>query len=237
MCALAAISGALLLAGCGTTQQEAARLQLNSARIRATEQPLRVTRPATDVRVAGLTVLDGDKGTAFVVRLRSSASGILTDLPISVGVLGPHNKRQYLNGAVGSDYFDSHVAAIPPRAEMTWVLTTRRHVSQHARPFATVGTPVPGFSSARSLPKISVTSSVAAGSNGPLELTVHNPTGVPQYGLQVFATVTQGGAYVAAGKAEIAHLGTGSSTSVRINLLGKTTTAAPALQATPTIFG
>ncbi len=72
---------------------------------------------------------------------------------------------------------------------------------------------------------------------GPLELTVRNPTSVPQYGLQVFAVVRAHGRYLAAGRAEITHLGTGSSQDVHINLLGRASAETPTLETTPTIFG
>src|ERR1700722_14034179 len=70
--AAAVLAAAGALAGCATTQQEAARLQLNAARIRASEQP-------TEVKVAGQTVdvtrvarvVTGGQ-TAFVVQVRNS---------------------------------------------------------------------------------------------------------------------------------------------------------------------
>jgi hypothetical protein len=225
------------LAGCSTTQQEATRLQLNSARIRASQLPLHVGRRNPDIRVAAVELLKGRDGTAVVVRMRNLADRVLTDLPVSVGVIAAHGVKRYLNGRAGIDYFDSHLSAIGPDAGFTWVFTSRAAVPAHARPFAYVGTTVPGFSSARTLPQITVQPEPRSGPPSIVRLTVRNDSAVPQYQLQVYATISGRRGYLAAGTAMVAHLGTGASTSVQMTLLGSATKAMPALQAPPTIFG
>lgn len=226
-----------LLAGCGTTQQEARRLQLNAARIRATEQPVRVTRADPAVKVEDVQLVRGRSGAALVVRLRSVARHTLTDLPISVGLRPPHGRREYLNSTTGGDYFDAHVASIGAGASLTWVFATHRRLPPRARAFATVGHPSPGFSTASTLPRIAVSALPRSASADSLELSVHNATSVPQYQLQVYAAVRGAHGYLSAGKGEIAHLGSGASTDLHVKLLGRPTAEAPAVQATPTIFG
>jgi hypothetical protein len=225
------------LAGCSTTQQEATRLQLNSARIRASQFGLHVGRHNPDIRVAAVGLLKGRDGTAVVVRMRNLADRVLTDLPVSVGLIAAHGVKRYLNAKAGIDYFDSHVSAIGPDAELTWVFTSRAEVPEHARPFAYVGTAVPGFSTATGLPQITVQPEPRSGSPNVVRLTVRNDSAVPQYQLQVYATISGRRGYVAAGTATVAHLGTGASASLQVRLLGSSTKATPALQAPPTIFG
>ncbi len=225
------------LAGCATTQQEATRLQLNSARIRASQFAVRVHRRNPDVRVATVQLLQGKNRTAVVVRLRNLAGRALTDLPVSVGVVAPHGVKRLLNAKAGIDYFDTHLSAIGPRAQLNWVFTTHGTLPAHARPFAYVGLPTPGFSSAQGLPLISARADAGADTGRLLRMTVRNGSGVPQYQLQVYATVGGRHGYLAAGKATIAHLATGASTSLEMTLLGNATKATPALQAPPTIFG
>jgi hypothetical protein len=232
-----AVLAAGALAGCATTQQEATRLQLNSARIRASQFALHVGRRNPDIRVGAVELLNGRGGTAVVVRMRNLADRVLTDVPISVGLIAAHGVKRYLNGKAGIDYFDSHLSAIGPDAELTWVFTSRAAVPAHARPFAYVGTPVPGFSSARTLPQMTVRPEPLSGSANVVRLTVRNDSAVPQYQLQVYATISGRLGYLAAGTATIAHLGTGATTSVQMKLLGSATKAEPALQAPPTIFG
>jgi hypothetical protein len=225
------------LAGCSTTQQEATRLQLNSARIRASQVALHVGRHNPDIRVAAVELLKGRDGTAVVVRMRNLADRVLTDLPVSVGLIAAHGVKRYLNSKAGIDYFDSHLSAIGPDAELTWVFTSRAAVPAHARPFALVGTAAPGFSSARTLPQIQVEPEPRSGPPNVVRLTVRNDSAVPQYQLQVYATISGRRGYLAAGTATVAHLGTGASASLQMRLLGSSTKATPALQAPPTIFG
>ena len=225
------------LAGCSTTQQEATRLQLNSARIRASQYAVRVRRRNPDIRVLAVNVLGSGDRAAVVVRLRNLADRVLTDLPVTVGVTAPHGVTRYLNARAGIDYFDTHLSAIGPRAQLNWVFTTHATVPAHGRPFAYVGLPTPGFSSAQALPVIRAQLDLPADKGRILRMTVRNESRVPQYQLQVYATISDRRGYLAAGRATVAHLGTGASTSVQMTLLGSETKAAPALQAPPTIFG
>jgi hypothetical protein len=225
------------LAGCATTQQEATRLQLNSARIRISQTAVRVRRHDPNVLVSAVALLRSGRRTAFVVRVRNLADRTVTDLPVSVGVTAPHGLRRYLNDRAGIDYFDTHLSAIAPDAEVTWVFASNATVPARARPFAEVGSPTPGFSHATRLPQI--TAEVRAGSGRPniVRLTVRNDSAVPQYQLPVYATVSGRRGFLAAGTATIAHLGTRASTSLQMTLLGSTTKATPALEVSPTIFG
>lgn len=232
-----AVLAAGALAGCATTQQEATRLQLNSARIRASQFTLHVGPRNPNIRVGAVELLNGRGGTAVVVRMRNLADRVLTDVPISVGLIAAHGVKRYLNGKTGIDYFDSHLSAIGPDAQLTWVFTSRAAVPAHARPFAYVGTAVPGFSSATTLPQITVQPGPRSGSPNVVRLTVRNDSTVPQYQLQVYATISGRRGYLAAGTATVAHLGSSASASLRVRLLGSATKATPALQAPPTIFG
>ena len=93
------------------------------------------------------------------------------------------------------------------------------------------------FSSAQALPLIRAQLDLPADKGRILRMTVRNESRVPQYQLQVYATISDRRGYLAAGRATVAHLGTGASTSVQMTLLGSETKAAPALPAPPTIFG
>jgi hypothetical protein len=229
------VAGAL--AGCATTQQEATRLQLNSARIRASQVAVHVRRRNPAVRVSAVALLRSGRRMAIVVRVRNLAERTLTDLPVSVGVTAPHGLRRYLNDRAGIDYFDAHLSAIAPRAELTWVFTSSATVPVRARPFADVGIPTPGFSSATRLPQITAELRRGSGARHILRLTIRNDSAVPQYQLPVYATVSGRRGFLAAGAATIAHLGTGASTSLQMALLGSATKATPALEVPPTIFG
>jgi len=235
--AVATVSAGLLLSGCVTTQQLAARARLMDARIRASQDPLRVGDLNPEVRVAGLSVVRARRGTAIVAELRNASSHPLTDLPVEIGITTPAGRRLYLNRAGDTDYFDTHVVAIPARAIVTWVFTSRRRLEAGA-PFANVGTADLSQPEVQKLPQIQVKPATnASATGGPtLSLSVADLSAIPQYSLPVYAVATRDGRVFAAGRATVGHLGTHSNGRVRLTLLGNESRAAVQLSALPTIF-
>lgn len=227
------------LAGCATTQQEAARLQLNSARARASERAVRVTRGNPDVRVQGAQLLAGHRESAIVVRIRNVLAHPVSDLPVSVGVTVAGGRRLYLNGAAGSDYFHTHIPAVPAGGVLTWVFTTRRPLAHGAHPFAAVGVQSPSLvPRLHTLPKISAVSLAGGARAGRgVRVIVRNLSSIPQYGLQVYLVARRSGRAVSAGRAAIAHLGARTSASVELRLVGGPPTGGVTLEAPPTVFG
>jgi len=211
---------ALALTGCATTQHTNERYKLRADRTLASRKPLRVTAPGTDAGISRVTVLRGARSGAIVVELRNRSDRSLSDLPITVGV-----GRKPLNARGGLNFFQTHVASIAPRGTVAWVFTTRRRIPS-GRPFAVVGN---AARSPGALPRI--TARPAA--KGAL---VSNATDVPQYGLPVYALVRRGGRYVAAGRTTLQELGTGSSVTVPLRLIGARHGATLELEALPTIF-
>ncbi|HWK18540.1 MAG TPA: hypothetical protein VNR66_13895 [Solirubrobacteraceae bacterium] len=240
--AIGALGSALAvgtLSGCVTTQQKNARAQLIADRTLASRDVIHVTRPNPYVRVTRLALVVSPHGTAVVVRLHNPSAHALTDLPISVGVLSRRGQRVYLNRQANIDYFDTHVPAVAAKSTATWVFTSRRRVAGGSALFADVGvaqSPPPATVS--TLPTIEVTrapESLADGLRGVFRLAVANTSGVPQYGLQVYAVAVRGGRYVGAGRTGI-DLAGGDRTTLELTLLGNPTRASISLDALPTIF-
>ncbi len=245
--ALAALVAAGSVAGCSTTQQEAARLQLNSARIRAGEAGIRVTVPGRAVRVTRVALVAGAGRTAFVVQVRNPAARAVSDLPISVGVRVAGRAPVYVNTQSGLEYFyfDAHLPVVPAKGTLTWVYTADRRLPAGARPFAIVGgEPSPPAAGSGSLPVIRATVHVparppAAGSmsgTASLTVTLRNLSGVPQYQLPVYAVAQAAGRYVAAGDLTVVHLGSQSTKTLQLDLLGNLDDAPVQVEALPTIF-
>lgn len=226
---------AVALAGCATTQQEATRVQLNSARLRAAQLAVRVTRADPDVVVGRPALIGSPADSAVVVTVGNRTDHPISDLPISVGVLGPRGRRVYLNSAAGLDYFQTHIPAIAGHGSLTWVFVVARPAAdKHA--FAVVGFPGsvgPVISAA--LPRLTI-SATASASARELALTIENRSAVPQYQLPVYAIARRGPRLVGAGEATVAHLGTHSSTQLQLALLGDPARGALTLEAPPTIF-
>ncbi len=226
---------ALPLAGCTTTQHEAQRERLDSARQRAALEATRVTSANPRVTTTGLTAIRAGGRTAFVVTVHNRSDHAVSDLPISIGYTVAGGASVYLNAVADLGYFDAHLPAIRGHGELTWVYTTRRQVPRGAHAFARVGR-------RPSAPALLTEMDVHIGlgyhhSNGGDELAIklQNPSGVPQYELQVYAYAQRGGRDVAAGSATVADLGAGGGDRLRLALIG-TVTNQLHVEAVPTIL-
>ena len=228
------------LAGCTTTQQKAARVQLNDARIRASEVATVVTAGNPAVRVGSVSLISGRGRTALLVVIHNLVNKPISDLPILVGVRTGAGKRVYLNAAAGLPYFASHLPGIAAGGTLHWVFTTARKLARNARPFALVGpAPQPPLTIAGSLPEITARvlgRSTIADRPAELRLVVHNLSSVPQYQLQVYAYARGERDYLAAGSATIANLSGGSTTTVRLRLAGRPGRAPVQVEASATIY-
>jgi hypothetical protein len=222
-------------------------LQLNSARIRASELQTRVMAPGTAARVTRVALIADEGQTAFVVRVRNLGDRPVSDLPISVGVRVGHGRRIYVNArsALEYSYFGSHLPLMTRGGTLTWVYTTGRRLPAHSTPFAIVGgSPSPPVRSGGSPPVIRVSRLAAggrAGSGSPhgpgrMALALQNTSSIPQYQLPVYAFAERAGRYVAAGTVTIPHLGSQGSRTTKLELLGTLGRARVQLEAPPTIF-
>jgi hypothetical protein len=230
-----ALVGAMALAGCTTTQHEAQRERLDSARQRAALKSTRVTVANTVVTPTSISEVSAAGRTAFVVTVRNRGHKAVTDLPISIGYTTAAGKRVYLNSAATLNYFQAHLPAIRAGGELTWVDTADRTLPAAARPFARVGLKpaAPALLTETNVRiKVSYRYSASTGS-----LTVHldNPTSVPQYQLQLYAYAKRGPQYVGAANTTIMNLGAGSERSVRLGLVGESGSQLH-VQAIPTIL-
>ena len=244
-------------AGCDSTQDKNERAKLRATRVLEGRKAQVLGGANPDVRVERVSLVRGKRTSAIVVDLRSSARTPLTDLPVRVGVRTRGGRREALNAGKNQGWFQTHVPAIEAGGTTTWVFTHRTHGLPAGRPFARVGTArAPAISSADSLPRIEAVPIAAERRRAAVEtkrgrgakrrakgggvravrVDVENASGVPQYGLQVYALVTRRGRYVAAGKAEIEHLGTRKQTTARIPLVGSTSRGIARAHALPVMF-
>jgi hypothetical protein len=212
---------ALAVVGCSTTQQQAARLQLNSARIRASQVALRLDGRDRAVVVTSVRAV---AGRAIVVALRNDGATPVSDLPLLVRIAS----ARYLNGAAGMPYFQTHVPAIAAHGRLQWVLTLARRLPPRAPLVARVGraTVTPAV---KALPEVRIARSGGV-------VTVRNDSSIPQYQLPVYAVASRGGRYVAAGQTTIADLGAGAQVRLRVPLVGDPSGATLSLEAPPSIF-
>ncbi len=236
-----AVGAAALLAlgaltGCDSTQEKNARAELKAKRELASRKLPATVRRNPHVRVARVALVRGRAGSgAIVVELRGTGTRPLTDVPIAVGVRGSDGRSRLVNAKRNLDWFQTHVPAIPAGGSVTWVYKGARGVKGGDRAFAKVG--VAGrrvLSSASSLPEIDARA--VPGHGAKRRVSVENVSDVPQYELQVYAFARRGGRYVAAGKTEIEHLGTGREVTVAVPLTGSARKQPLRVEAIPTMF-
>jgi hypothetical protein len=241
--------GLLLIAGagvsgCSTTQDEAARLQLNSARIRAAEVRTVVHTAGARLRVSRLSAISDSRGTAFVVHVRNAGDRAIADLPISIGVREPRRGRVYLNATSSQElsYFGSHLPTVAAGQSLTWIYTTPHAIGRRARPFALVGDrPDPAVTRAGegTSPVIrarTLSTTSAGGGGSRLRISLHNTSSVPQYQLQVYAVGLRGRRAVAAGELTVPHLGSHRTESLTLPIIGPLAHVRLELAAVATIF-
>jgi hypothetical protein len=226
-----------------TTQEKNGWRLLVDARTLASQKAVRVTHENPDVRVERVQFVRARKGSvvAVAVRVRDTGGRPLTDLPISVGVRGPKRAETYLNHRANLDYYDTHVPAIAAGGSTVWVLPipAKQAKGLHGlsgRPFAVVGTATtPPSTTVQQLPQIGAAQR-SGRSSGRLKVSVINHSGLPQFGVQVYAIATRDGEYVAAARRRIGDLGAGASATVGMTLLGNPAHGGVELYAPPTIF-
>jgi len=231
------VAAGIAVAGCATTQQEAVRLQLNSARIRASQNATKVAVAGRALRVTRVALVRGRSGSAIVVRLYNPGRRTVSDLPISVGVRKGAARERPLNvrSPLELSYFDAHVPVIAPGRTVTWVYATSRRAPAGARPYAIVGArPSVGAPRVDTAPVISA-SAAGKATTARAAVTLHNRSSIPQYQLQVYVVARHGRRYVAAGSLTVAHLGGGGQHTVEVPLQGHPAQARLELEALPTI--
>jgi len=240
LASLAVLTLAALIAGCSTTMQQAARLQLNSARIRASEHGTRVTVAGRRLSVKRVGTVSAHGTTAFVVAVRNNSTRQLSDIPISVGVRIANGRRLYLNAQSGREdfFFDAHLPIVAPGRTLTWVYTTHRRLPSGARPFAIVGgEPQPPVPAVGDVPAIRATVASQAALRkrpGHLRVVVENLSSVPQYQLQVYAVARNGPGYLAAGDVTVSELAGQARRTLELGLVGRYAPGRLQVKALPT---
>jgi hypothetical protein len=226
--AVSLVALATAVSGCATTQDANKRASIQADRTLASRKPLVLRGSDPQVQVVRTSVVTGIDGSAVVVVLRNRGDAPVNDLPIEVGQRG----KGPLNARPNVPYFQSHAPAIAPGAETTWVYVTKDKVTGSA--YARVGAPAAGAPEAGDIPELDVSDSDPRDDS--VVAKVENGTGIPQYGLDVYAVAQKGGRYVAAGRASVTHLGVDQSTDLRLNLIGDAKGSRIQIYAPPTLF-
>jgi hypothetical protein len=222
------------LAGCATTYQTAARLQLNSRRVVLAASATRVGAPSRTVLARDVTVLRAKGRAAVVMTVVNEGHTAISDLPIAVGYRLRGNHVKYLNTAAGEPYFDSHLPPLRAGQQLVWVLSPARALPRGVHLRVVIGSR-PATHSKVTLTRAPVRLKVDNRGSS-VSIAVTNLTGVEQQNLLLYAYVKEAGKYRQAGSATVAELDSGASESARLALIGRGSTSAVEVEAVPTIL-
>ncbi len=119
--AVAALS-ALLVTGCESSQDKAARVQkINEARQKVAAQPLTVAKVDRRIKISEVAVLRGKDTDAVVVTVVNTTSKPIADLPIAVNLLNSAGKVIATNTDPGTDHWLNHIPLLRPGKSFSWV--------------------------------------------------------------------------------------------------------------------
>lgn len=246
--------GASALAGCDSTFDQNARAKLTAQRDLATRTAEEVTERTGDVRVDAVALLRDKTSTAVVVDLHSESDRLLTDLPITVGVIRD-GRKIVLNRSGDIEWFGKHIPAVTPRGKATWVFRSPpgRGGKPGDEPFVRIGVPSSlAPKGVTTLPAVRATFAPTA--DAPLPTTPGEPreprrpvepgyvraeivnTDVPQLRLPVYAVVRDGDRVTGAGVAYLEELPRKTTTSIDIPLTRAADAGTVSAFTTPTIF-
>ena len=215
LCAASLLLLAVVLSGCATTQDADKRASITADRTLASRKPLQLRGTDREVQVVRTSVIHGRDGSAIVVVLRNRGDSPVNDLPIEVGPEG----GQPLNARPNVPYFQSHAPAIAPGARGDLGLRhqgpdrVEPRLRQGGRPRAEARDDSGSSLRARG-------GRLARPGGSSVQAEVTNDTGIPQYNLDVYAVARKGGRYVAAGRANLEHLGVDASAHLSLPLIG-----------------
>jgi hypothetical protein len=219
----------VVLSGCATTQDANRRASVQADRTLASRKALELRGTDPDVQVVSTTVLNGKDGSAVVAVLRNRGDHPVNDLPIEVGPAG----GEPVNARPNVPYFQSHAPAIAPGDQATWVYVSKDPLGSN-RAFVRVGAhPTPPLTTTGHVSELQ-TGGKVDGSSVRAEVT--NDTGVPQYDLDVYAVARKGGRLVAAGRANLEHLGVTNSAHLALPVIGDAKRARVQIFAPQTLF-
>lgn len=214
---LAVAAATLAVVGCDTTADKNVRAKLAADRELAIRKKLIVKKQDPRIEVETVQVVGKGKRAAFVVVINNSHDEALSDLPVNVGVTRG-GRRKILNSAANTYYFYKHIPSAAAGKQTIWVAPLGRRVPK-GKPFAIVGEPRQPQRAGQFVPTLNLTG-VQTGRTA-VTGTLVNDTGLPQYLIELYATVKRGDRFVAAGRNRAVRLGNGERQAFAIPLVGR----------------
>lgn len=203
------VIAAVALAGCETTMEKSAKLEVSGADL-AQIETVKLGAVNRDIEIVDKTILTDQYGTAVIVRVKNTGNQPQVDVPIQIDIKDPKGKSVFKNDTEGLEDGLLNIQVIESGQETWWVHDQVFPNGKAVSVDVTIGkseAPVPA-----SVPEISVTEpeinrDPVSGIEVQGEVT--NESGVEQTDLLLYAVATKGGRVVAAGRGLVPKLKTG----------------------------
>lgn len=226
---------AVTASACQSTESESAKIGREAGAAEVASS-LKLGGANRRVHASDVTLLSGGGRKAVAVKLSSSDSHALREVPLLVTVTGAGGKVVYSN-STGAEALLTHVTLLRPHASVWWVddevLATAATTAATVR----VGTGRRSDAAASSTAlSAKATNVAAAGSgSGTVSGVLTNHTGKTQSSVPVFAVAMRSGKVVAAGRAVVPTVPARASepTTFEVPLVGDATGATVTLTALP----
>jgi hypothetical protein len=220
---LALALAAFALAGCETTAEKSAKLELAAKqheRSGPTRRKLSITRLSTKVRTGATVVLHTSEGAAVVVTLHNNSSSTMRDVPLEITVKDAHGASVYTNTAPGLGAELASAPLIPAHGTFSWIDDQVQASGVPASVSAKIGegAPVTG-----TIPQLSVEGAhlIEDPTSGPgAEGSIVNHSAVDQQELVVYALARRGSTIVAAGRAVLPSAPANATTRFQLFFIG-----------------
>jgi uncharacterized protein (TIGR02588 family) len=220
---------ALTLTGCETTAEKSAKLQRAAKqtereaahREQLAQRALAIGRPSTRVHALSASLIHSSStSAAVVVTLRNSSAVAIRAVPVSVTVLSASGASLYANRTAGQSPTLLRAALIPAHGEAIWIDDQIKLAGDPARAVAVIGEGQ-GFTGAT--PDLSVEGAHQVrepGGEAGVEGSIANHSGAAESEVLVNAVVRRAGRIVAAGRAVLQQLPTGTPTPFQLYFVG-----------------
>lgn len=232
---IAAIAGAVLAAGCQSTQSKSEEIAANLGPVKI-EKGLEIKQTSKDVKVLDTTVLTDPNGTAVVVTVKNESSDDLVGVPIAIDVVDAKDKSVYKNNIPGLDPTLTTIPIIKAGETLDWVNSQVAPTGEPDDVEAKIGADaepldeeIPDFT----IGDPELKNDPVSGVNATGSAT--NNTDVQQQDLLLYGVARSGGKIVAAGRALLDKVNAGATRYYHIFFIGDPEGAETGVTSFPTL--
>ncbi len=209
---------ALLLSACTSTQDKAKEAQAAGEALIASQKPLEIPKPSSEIKVVSSFLMTDENGSAVAVDVQNTTKEPVAGIPILIDVKDARGKTIFKNDTFGLDYALNHVPVIRPGETVTWVNDQVLAAGEPKSVKVTVGQPETEVKGP--IPEIATSEPRTNQDPSGVEVegTVTNQSQLEQRQLILYAVARSGGRVIAAGRGLVKKLRVDASKPSQYNI-------------------